>query len=754
MDRTQAHNLCKAELAKHGLSDWGVRITHDPKQSFLGMCVYKDKVIILNAFHIDIHPDAEVRDTILHEVAHALTPGQRHNDVWATKARDIGCTNTMPCSHLDIPEHILDAIRSGHMVEIEVEEKEVKHIVRNVTHKVTRLQDKCPECGKVAVEKFSIEAVDKEGNQVKMITLECFHIIKKVIPRGTPYETMVRNFWKPEIAACKHEWPTKEEVKEAKQKQITISTNQCKKCKEFRLFNFQVIGARAAETGLAMQKGFGIFDDMGLGKTVQALAIIKFHAAKVCPVMITTKSAIKFQWFKEAVAWLGPEFIGQIISTSRDYLMPGLKIYIIPYDLLRRFPREKLHALGIKLVILDEVQQIKNPDSSRTQEVRKLVSANADCKVLPLSATPWKNRGGEFFPALNLMDPIKFYSHQAYLDTHVEYYWQGNKRKMGGIKNPAKFKEFVSNLLIRREYNEVMDEFPDVNRMKLNVKLDELQQNTYDDSESEFVDWYNEFVIGGEEDKVSGIEILAQMARMRHITGLAKIPATLSFIEEFVETTDRKLVVFVHHKDVGQLMFNALKDTNKETNPDWYELAQELKDEGILVMAYTSAHTGKPEGYDIQERFNATPRVIMIASTLACGEGLNLQTCADSVLHERQWNPQNEDQATPGRFRRIGQLSGVINITCPEAEGTIDFDLDMIVEEKRKNFHLAMNKGEPVPTWSENDFAKALAERIVAKHKAKKAASGNTGKTKITQAAKLNKNKNLSLIVGNNPVTM
>jgi len=735
MDRATATRLCREALDKHNLSDWGIAVTNDPRHSFLGMTMYRDKKIILNAFHIDIHPDLEVIDTILHEVAHVLCPGQGHNEIWQAKAKELGAS-TLPCSHLDFPEAIIDAIRSGHMVEVTVEEE--THVIRRPKYTVTRLQDKCPDCGKVAVEKFSIEAVDREGNQVKMITLECFHIIKKIIPKGTPYETMVRNFWKPEIAACKHDWPTKEEVKAAKTQQITISTNKCRNCGEFKMFDFQVVGARSAETGLAMQKGFGIFDDMGLGKTVQALAILKFHADKYSPTMVVTKSAIKFQWFKEAIAWLGPEYIAQIISTSRDYLMPGLKLYVIPYDLLRRFPREKLHALGIKLVILDEVQQIKNPDSSRTQEVRKLVSANTECKVLPLSATPWKNRGGEFFPALNLIDPIKFYSHQAFLDNHVEFYFQGSKRKMGGIRNPKKFKEFVSNLLIRREYNEVMDEFPDVNRMKLNVQLDELHQASYDDSESDFVDWYNEHVIGGEEDKISGIEILAQMARMRHVTGLAKIPATLSFIEEFVETTDKKLVVFVHHKDVGYLMANALKNTNKETNPDWYELALLLKEEGIQVFAYTSAHTGKPEGYDLQEKFNATQRCIMIASTLACGEGLNLQTCADSVLHERQWNPQNEDQATPGRFRRIGQVSGVINITCPEAEGTIDLDLDFIVEDKRKNFHLAMNKGEAVPVWSENDFAKELAARIVAKHKAKKDKAGNTGvKTNITQAARL-----------------
>jgi SNF2 family DNA or RNA helicase len=78
----------------------------------------------------------------------------------------------------------------------------------------------------------------------------------------------------------------------------------------------------------------------------------------------------------------------------------------------------------------------------------------------------------------------------------------------------------------------------------------------------------------------------------------------------------------------------------------------------------------------------------MIASTLACGEGVDLQTCSDCILHERQWNPQNEDQAAPGRFRRIGQTAKVINITCPEAEGTIDEDLDVIVELSVDSFML------------------------------------------------------------------
>ena len=47
---------------------------------------------------------------------------------------------------------------------------------------------------------------------------------------------------------------------------------------------------------------------------------------------------------------------------------------------------------------------------------------------------------------------------------------------------------------------------------------------------------------------------------MRHILGLAKIPATLEFVDDFVEETDRKLVIFVHHIDVGQILYDKLSE--------------------------------------------------------------------------------------------------------------------------------------------------------------------------------------------------
>jgi SNF2 family DNA or RNA helicase len=337
---------------------------------------------------------------------------------------------------------------------------------------------------------------------------------------------------------------------------------------------------------------------------------------------------------------------------------------------------------------------------------------------------------------LNMMDPIKFHSYQHFLDTWVDYYYQGNTKKMAGIRNPKRFREYTADLLIRREFNEVIEDFPDINKTKLPVQLDEMSATTYDDATSSFVQWYNEHVIGGTEDKIGGIELLAQMARMRHITGLAKIPATLGFVEEFVEDTDRKLVIFVHHKDVGSLLISGLTNTDKMSNPEYYELAQTIKDEGIRVMKLTAEFSDE-ERFNIQEEFNLPYRVIMVASTLASGEGVDLQTCSDCIMHERQWNPQNEEQAAPGRFRRIGQTSSVINVTFPEAEDTIDEYLDNINERKGKQYHDVMNKGER-KSWSEGDFAKELAAIIVTKYKAKHKDKPQTKAASITAMAQPN----------------
>lgn len=710
------------ELDKHGLSNWGTRLnTALNDKTALGLCSYKDNCIILSAHHIDTHPDVEVIDTIKHEVAHALTPGHQHDSIWQAKAIELGA-QPHPCSSLSFSPEIIDAIRSGASVDITFETEIIpEQKVIKPKYEITRLQDRCEVCHKVAKVKneLLIPNNDDLKPDEKYIFLECGHLQIKKIPKGTPFHTLI---WNSSNLDCKHNWP------------ITVHgkpSTICDLCGAFRPYPFQIEGMRFIEAALAINKGGAIFDEMGLGKTIQALGYVKFHPES-WPVLYIVKSAIKFQWFKQIISIMGSEFVGQMIEGSNDFLIPGLRTYIISYDMLvykeRKSKKGKTIKQGfdinkfegiIKTVVLDECQQIKNTDSSRTQQVRRIVK---DKNVIPLSGTPWKNRGSEFFSVLNMMAPTKFNSFKGYVDRWVDTYWDGNKTKEGGIRKPEQFKEYIKDIAIRREIHEVMAELPDVNRMRLDVQLDDLSQTTYDDEVSEFVKWYNQFVIDGTEDSINGMHILAKMSRMRHITGLAKIEATEAYVEEFLESTDRKLTIFVHHKDVGSILYDDL--VKKFTNNSDYP--------GLKVLCLTGEQGGE-ERFHIQEDFQSCKRAILVASTLASGEGINLQSCSDGIMHERQWNPQNEDQAAPGRFRRIGSLAEIINVTFVTAEGTIDDILHGIVERKRAQFHNAMNSGSEI-IWDQDSIAKELAKGVIKKFKER-----NKGKEpgKLSQLVKM-----------------
>lgn len=57
----------------------------------LGACDYRNTIIVVNAFYAAHNSEDVVLDTLLHEVAHALTPGHKHDAVWRTMAEKLGC---------------------------------------------------------------------------------------------------------------------------------------------------------------------------------------------------------------------------------------------------------------------------------------------------------------------------------------------------------------------------------------------------------------------------------------------------------------------------------------------------------------------------------------------------------------------------------------------------------------------------------------------------------------------------------------
>lgn len=88
MDKTQAELLVIRHMQAHGLHGW--KFKWSKSNSRLGSCHYSTKTIKLSIYYLHLQ-DAEIIDTILHEIAHALVGrGHRHGHVWKAKAREIG----------------------------------------------------------------------------------------------------------------------------------------------------------------------------------------------------------------------------------------------------------------------------------------------------------------------------------------------------------------------------------------------------------------------------------------------------------------------------------------------------------------------------------------------------------------------------------------------------------------------------------------------------------------------------------------
>jgi SNF2 family DNA or RNA helicase len=255
----------------------------------------------------------------------------------------------------------------------------------------------------------------------------------------------------------------------------------------------------------------------------------------------------------------------------------------------------------------------------------------------------------------------------------------------------------------------VMPELPLVSRNKLIVEIPENLRASYDEAKDKLIDDYNTAVIDGEEDKfMRNVATNSNLMLMRQVIGIAKVPGTVEYLQDWLEESHTSAICFVHHKECGKQIFAQMSTWCREND---YSQPLEL-----------TAELDAEERFRIQEEFNnsKSPR-ILVASTLASGEGLNLQKqCWKVVMHERQWNPANEEQAE-GRVLRIGQTSKSIDATYIHGDDSCDTQLDGIVERKRRQFHAAMNKGE-VPVWNEGSVLKELVESIVKSSKRGKAA--------------------------------
>jgi len=102
MQLQDAKTLTLELMAAHELTANGWYFAWNNRRRAFGSCNYARKCISLSRPLVSVNELARVRNTILHEIAHALTPSAGHGPIWRMKAIALGCDGETCCHASDI----------------------------------------------------------------------------------------------------------------------------------------------------------------------------------------------------------------------------------------------------------------------------------------------------------------------------------------------------------------------------------------------------------------------------------------------------------------------------------------------------------------------------------------------------------------------------------------------------------------------------------------------------------------------------
>lgn len=458
--------------------------------------------------------------------------------------------------------------------------------------------------------------------------------------------------------------------------------------------------------GFLKQWGLGacLADDMGLGKTVQALALIEreWHATlfdgSQRPTLLVCPTSVIGNWQKEAARFTPdlPVMIHHGVARAKGsaFRKDAEKhaIVVSSYPLLQR-DYVAFEGVNWSGVILDEAQNIKNPETKQARAARALKS---DYRVA-LTGTPVENNVGDLWSIMEFLNP-------GFLGT------QGEFKKTFFIPiqaqrdadASARLKRLTGPFILRRLKTDktIIADLPEKNEMKVFCNLTKEQASLYAAVAEDAV----KTIKDSEGIQRKGV-VLATLSKLKQVCNhpaqflgdnsaipgrSGKLARLTEMLEEALSTGDRALV-FSQFAEMGGIIQKHLQETF-----------------GHEVLFLHGA-TQKKQRDRMVERFQSSngdgPRVFVL-SLKAGGTGLNL-TAANHVFHfDRWWNPAVENQATDRAFR-IGQKRNV-QVHKFICAGTLEDKIDEMIENKKAIASSIVGTGENWLTELSTDQLKDL----------------------------------------------
>ncbi|HEY0709936.1 MAG TPA: DEAD/DEAH box helicase, partial [Polyangia bacterium] len=427
-------------------------------------------------------------------------------------------------------------------------------------------------------------------------------------------------------------------------------------------------------------------DDMGLGKTLQTLAVLRKgdKTLVVCPTSVLPNWQAELTKFRPGLRVCVYHGANRKLESDADVVLTTYALLRLDGERLSRGDKDGTTRRW-DVVVLDEAQAIKNPDS---QVARAAYALEAGTR-LALTGTPIENRLEELWSLVHFSNRGLLGGRRAFEEKYARPIAEGQAGAAEGLRR--KIRPFV----LRRQKAEVAPDLPPRTEALLRVVLDERERELYDSVRAATrADIVSMMETGG-----GGVmKALEALLRLRQAAcHPALLPGqearTSSKIERLVEALEtageegHKALVFSQWTSLLDLIEQRLKTTDTT----YCRLDGTTRDRGEVVNRFQS-NDGPP---------------VMLVSLKAGGVGLNL-TAADHVfLCDPWWNPAAEAQAAD-RAHRIGQDKPVF-VYRLVANDTVEERIVALQEKKRALFDTAMGDAAAAAALTRDDLLELLA---------------------------------------------
>lgn len=429
------------------------------------------------------------------------------------------------------------------------------------------------------------------------------------------------------------------------------------------------------------QIGFGslLADDMGLGKTLQVICLLlklkeegqlgKQKALVVAPTSLLTN------WGRE-VEKFAPDLRYSIFHGSNRKLEPDCDLIITSYGVARS-DEKKLAKQEWEVLVIDEAQQIKNPQAQISRSIKKIPARQR----IAMSGTPVENRLSEYWSLFDFAN----HGYLSPLTAFKKSYIQPIEKERDQ-QRINRFKAITEPFIMRRLKTDkrIISDLPDKIVQDQICHLAKEQAALY----QSVVDHNLKLL-----EKKEGIEragmLFKLMTALKQICNhpaqylkqpdpqpqqSGKMEMLLSLVENILESGEKALI-FTQYTQMGGLL-------------------QEMLTSQIGAgIPFLHGGMGRKARDEMVSDFQSRPyQQLMLLSLKAAGTGLNL-TAANHVIHyDLWWNPAVENQATDRAFR-IGQDKNVW-VHRLITQSTFEEKINDMIIQKAELADLTVSTGE------------------------------------------------------------